>query len=215
MRHLIDTRPRVATCNRCSGVVLACMSSGLRAAVDPAPLDFAAMRQALVAGHHVYRMYVQGGRPTRLEYVTVAMLRLPAAPYGTYAAAHGCGCHHMDVGVFEEPQDPSRAPASALSGSQGLSDATGATPPRSEAPRPAERRTAARCARCRGLITPDEDRFMIEWPVWTTVTHKTRNRGSKPGFETTYEGWGSERWAIHETCQAPDGTNTNGRTKLT
>jgi hypothetical protein len=168
VHSLKDTKPKVATCNRCGQIVIACMSSGLRAAVDPTPLNFEEMREALVDGHQVYRMYMSGNRPTRLEYVSVAMLRLPAAPYGTYAAAHGCGCHAMDSTAFEDPVDPSRAPVAVPAAPQGPSLVEAVTRPRSETS------PAVRCSECKGLIPAGEDRISLEWPVWTERQVKIR-----------------------------------------
>jgi hypothetical protein len=176
------------------------MSAGMRAAVDPTPLTYEQMRAHLIDGHHVYRMYMQAGKPTRLEYVTVPLLKLPAAPYGTYAASHGCGCHAMDTEAFEDPVDPPRAPVTVPRVYQGPSHATDVTQPRSR----------ARCHDCGGVMEPGEY-FAIEWPVWNTVTHHYQSRGPKKGYDRTFEGWGTETWAIH-TDGCP-GTNTNGNKK--
>lgn len=201
-----DTKPRPATCNRCGRTVLAATNSGFRVAVDPVPFGFERIRDCLLARVDVYKILYMFGKPGRLELVTAASLKLPSARHATYVGAHGCGCHAMDATAFEGPPDPTRSPVDALDGSLGPSRALSATPPRSDVPGRSERRTAVRCSVCKGLIPPDEDRFMIEWPVWTSVTHHTQNRGPRKGHTTTHEGWGYERWTSHlGGCPTPAG----------
>jgi hypothetical protein len=198
MQHLIDTRPKVATCNRCGSVVLACMSSGMRAAVDPTPLNFEGMRDVLIAGRDVYRILYINGKPAKLELVTVSWLKIPAARRAYYAGAHGCGCKAMDATAFEEPaQDPQTAPVAPAGEPQGPAPAS----PRSDPVR-------ARCKRCGGLMGSGE-MFMVEWPVWDEVTHHYQSKGPRKGYDRTFMGWGTERWAIHA---GPDGCPTNGKT---
>jgi hypothetical protein len=204
-----DTKPRVAKCNRCNQAVLAATSSGTRAAVDPTPLNFDQVRDVLIAGRDLYRILYINRKPQRLDLATVDLLKSDAARHATYAAAHGCGCHAMDATFFEEAQDPPQAPVSAPRGSQGPSRAPDATQHPS---RPGEGLTAVRCRVCDGIIAAgDIDRFQIEWPVWTKVTHHTQSRGPRKGYETTHEGWGTETWAIH-AGQAGCRTTT-GKTK--
>jgi hypothetical protein len=204
-----DTAPRVASCNRCGQIVLTATASGFRAAVDPTPLTWTQMTLQLRAGGSLYRIYIQAGRPTRLEYVSVALLRSPAARYGTYAAAHGCGCHAMDARVFEEPPDPSQAPVAVPSGLQGLSATRDATQRRS---RPGEGLSAARCHNCGQIIEKgDINRIQLEWPVWQEVHHHVPNRGTRLGYDKIYKGWGCERWQIHSDGCPPTSTEKRDR----
>lgn len=192
-----NTKPRVATCNRCSQLVLACTADGFRTAVDTARLRFSDIREHLIAGRHVYRVRkdVSG-----LELITASMLKLPSARVGIYVASHGCGCHGMDSTIFEEPEAPHGPLVAVLDDQKGRSPVQAAT----------NRTFRARCKLCDGIMESG-DMFMIQWPVWTSVTHHTKSRGPIKGHERTFEGWGTETWQIHA---APDGCHTTtGKTR--
>ena len=86
--HLIDTTPKLAECPRCGAYVLLATVSGLRTAVDPAPLDRNAFIGALLDGKRTYDLQRTAGKPSKL------VDRFPGAPpFGTREtlAEHGCG----------------------------------------------------------------------------------------------------------------------------
>jgi hypothetical protein len=202
-----DTTPRVATCNRCSGVVIVAMACGFRAAVEPVTLTFDQMRDELVQGAQMYRVYQQNGKPTKLEPVHVAMLKSPASRYGSFAPAHGCGCHPQDSTALEEAPGPfSGLPADAKGDPREQSAAQTVTSRPSELP-------SIRCANCRETIARgDPNRFQLEVPVWDEVVQHVPNRGTKRGYTKVHAGWGVKRWAIHAGPDGCPAAPTTGRT---
>lgn len=209
MQHLIDTKIKLATCNRCGAYVLAAMVGGVRCAADPTPLDVQDRVRALVGGVKLYKLVVQAGRPWRLDFATVDTLRGSAG----HLRAHGCGCAAMDATAFDgDPVDPPQAPARHGRTADGFRlplAHVGASQKVLEGPeaastanrRPSELR-AIRCAECRKLIPRDDpNRFQVEVPLDYTRLVKTRARPGKPSETSEVYEVGTLTWAVHsERC---------------
>lgn len=205
VQHLIDTKIKLATCNRCGAYVLAAMVGGVRCAADPQPLSVPECTTALIGGVRLYKLVEQAGRPWRLDYASVDTLRGPA----THLRAHGCGCAAMDATAFDGgPVDPPQAPARhgrpadgfrlplVHVGAEEHSDhANTASHHRSEL-------RAIRCAECRKLIPRDDpNRFQVEVPNPYTRVVKTRARPGKPSETSEVYEVGTLYWAVHsERC---------------
>lgn len=187
MQHLIDTPPRLSTCNRCKAYVLAGKSSGCEYVLDPEPLNSATALALRLSGVWVYRSH-----HGLISLVTASTLRHE----GTRYKEHGCGCFVTPVEVV--PSTPPQAPVTpeqGVLGGRGLK----CSPVRSVTRLRSDDR-ATRCSDCGELIKEDEPRISVEMPQWQTNVHKVPNRGSRKGYTKTIEGWGVVRWTIH-----PDG----------
>lgn len=173
IQYLIDTDMKIATCNRCRGYVFACMVSGIKIAVDPAPLDVDHYRQALIAGKSTFDVIFQGEKPWRLRARRPSS-RLDGA---TILGEHGCGAAGQDATKVQEvPEVPPSAPVSAL-GFTGTPDVLPAAHRGSQglpAGSVIRSRSDLRCEECRGPVDPEEPHWAIEC--------------------------GRYRWARHETC---------------
>lgn len=149
------------------------MVSGIKIAVDPAPLDVDRYRQALIAGRATFDLIFQGDRPWRLR------ARRPSSRLDgvTILGEHGCGAAGQDATKVQEvPEVPHQAPVSAP-GTSGPPDALTALL-RGSQPLPAEAATRSRsdlrCEGCGGPVNPEDPHWAVEC--------------------------GRYRWARHETC---------------
>lgn len=206
MKHLIDTTPKLAECARCHAYVLAGMDSGTRYAVDVKNVGLITARALVLSGQSVYSV-AKGGKIKRLSAMYTPCELQP--PGTTYLMDHGCGCSALDASAFEEREiPPLQAPVTPemdVFSSQGLSAGvvTDANSHRSEL-----KHRPIRCANCDGVMQPEDEKIMVETPVWQVNTLKVPNRGSRKGYTREFEGWGWTRWAIH-----PDGCHARTPTK--
>lgn len=205
-QHLINTKIKLSTCNRCGTYVLAAMVGGVRCAADPAPLSRQEVVIDLQAGRRPYKLVEQCGKPWRLDFATVDTL----AGSAKHLRAHGCGCAAMDATAFEEgPVDPHQAPvrhgsprdgsrpphalAGAQTATQGLEAVSTASHPRSD-----ESLRAIRCAECGKLIPQgDTKRFQVEIPLEYTRLAKTRSRPGVKSESSLVNEVGPLYWAVH------------------
>jgi len=106
--HLIDTKIKLGICNRCSQYVFMAMSSGARAAADPAPATREAYIAALMDGRRVFRLLTAAGRPHKLLSPRVRDLAPEFDAGGAQTGAqgflveHGCGGRQRNMLTFEE-----------------------------------------------------------------------------------------------------------------
>jgi hypothetical protein len=196
-KHLIDTRPKLSTCNRCESYVLAATACGVRVAVNLEQLPYASMCALVQAGGVAF--YNTGRYITR---VVASSLTHASAQTRTYLAEHGCGCMAIDSAAFEEaPPTPLRAPVTAA-GAVDEGEDSPCSPVPSASPLRSRLRTV-RCSECDGIIKEGEPRYQIEVPVWQSNEHTVPNRGTRKGSTKIIEGWGVKRWARHtDGCRA-------------
>lgn len=161
-KHIIDTKIKVSTCNRCSDLVFACQVSGLKVMADPKPImSLDDMREALLAGKETYRILYVSDTPWKLQRITS---RIQWIKYlGGIVADHSCGMATANNSrpVEAVPLGPHRP--SATSGGRPGGNHPGAAPagPQTATQRscPAEPAIHHRseyinrvCPRCREMI---------------------------------------------------------------
>lgn len=104
-KHIIDTKIKIATCNRCKSYVFACEVAGLRTMADPKPVvDLAEARDALIAKRGLYKVLYVAGKPTKLQTVT----RDIPAHLGGIVAGHDCGSKNSSA-IEVPPPGPHQA----------------------------------------------------------------------------------------------------------
>lgn len=115
-QHLADKPLKLATCPRCKAYVLAGQLSGLRVAVDPAPVTGDAFRAALLAGKRVYRLIQHSGRPHSLADVMMGS----SLHAQTIMVEHPCAVRSARPVVYEEvavgPQSAPVTPGRGVGG---------------------------------------------------------------------------------------------------
>lgn len=92
--HLIDTDIKLGICIRCNAYVFTCLVGGGKVAVNPAELDDAGVRDALIAGRVVYDMLTKSGKPWILRDRTID------SDYPSrhkILGAHACGVHVREI----------------------------------------------------------------------------------------------------------------------
>lgn len=155
---MLDSEIKLAQCQRCQAYVWTADVSGMRVAVDPAPLgDLGAVMATLGAMRSVYAVQHIGRKPHHLKWLGGQNTQWD--PKGrTLVAAHGCGAPPRDAKPVEvAPEGPQQAPvtpggawggvrpqAARDSGSQGHTTAPWAEVSSVTRRSPAERATRRR-----------------------------------------------------------------------
>lgn len=135
----IDSRVTLANCGRCKALVLLAQSSGVRTAVDLAPVDKQEAVTALLSGRCLHTMRVGAdGCPMTLKTLSNLTLEMALKKDRKLYADHGCGASPLDANPIELVEVPDTSPGKALAAPTAASHAQPVTRYPTEAERPTE-----------------------------------------------------------------------------
>jgi phage FluMu protein Com len=180
---------KLGRCPRCKAYALVADASGIRYAVDVAPVDAVGLGKAVGFGVGLWWVASKPGRPSRLTggYGGPGSPKQPSwAAGGAQApsdsrlhAEHSCGAPARDIVIMNVTRPKGSAPVTPGAPGAGSrhhaahgSSAPGPTPPSPAATATRPRSKALRCDNCNQLIDRTQPHYAIEYDTMRWGNHE-------------------------------------------